>query len=145
MFTLRITTLFFPKCGENKRSFWHPIGYRLTAVNFDTVGFCFYLKDTHTMELNISNQLSSSAILSIKMPPCYRGLSPAHSPIKLSRSAPDDLNPPIHIPPHRKILRALPCAPEPPSFVTQGITHSRISIVNTQNTDINTSNINCSN
>jgi len=38
------------------------------------------------MELNISNQLSSSTSLSIKMPPRYWGFSPEHSYIKPPRS-----------------------------------------------------------
>ena len=47
------------------------------------------------------------------MPPCYRGLYPAHSHIKPPCSPPDDPNPPIHLPPHRQILRELPRAPKP--------------------------------
>jgi hypothetical protein len=43
-----------------------------------------------------------------------RGLSPAHSYIKPSRSPLDNPNPPIYLPPHRQILRELPRAPEPP-------------------------------
>jgi hypothetical protein len=65
------------------------------------------------MELNISNKLLSPASLSIKMPPCYRGLSPTHSHIKTPHLPPDDPNPPIHLQPHRQILRELPCTSEP--------------------------------
>jgi len=34
---------------ENTRNFWHPIGYRLTAVNCDTVGFWFYLNTEYEL------------------------------------------------------------------------------------------------
>jgi hypothetical protein len=44
----------------------------------------------------------------------YWGFSPAHSYIKPPRSPSDNPNPPIHLPPHRQILRDLPRALEPP-------------------------------
>ena len=91
--------------------------FRFTYQNCETVCISPPFHDhirSPGMELSISNQLSSPASLSIKMPSCYRGFSPAHSHIKPSRSPPDDPNPPIHIPPHKQILRELPCALKPP-------------------------------
>jgi hypothetical protein len=68
---------------------------------------------TYSLLTPWSRVLLSPASLSIKMPPCYRGLCPAHPHIIPSRSPPDDPNPPFHLPPHRQILRELPCALDP--------------------------------
>jgi len=64
------------------------------------------------MKHNISNQLPSPASLSIKMPPCYRGLSLAHSHIKPPCSPPDDPNPPIHLPTRSELSYLAPLGSE---------------------------------
>ena len=61
------------------------------------------------MELKISNKLSSPASLSIRV---IGDFPPTHSHIKPSHLPPDNPNPPIHLQPHRQILRELPCTPK---------------------------------